>query len=328
MAFSQDDLEMKLFGINLGKKEKSIVDTQGNPINSDEQISRRNFIKGAAAATGIALAGAHLFPESVEAGENWKGFARRFANDLPNGFQKELCQEELLGLAYLYMIKGGRDYGLMRTLLTGENARSVHSETVDRSALFCDAGAHIVTSATYMWKFPRETISFNDKIYDLMENKYYNVFSLRRGINDFYDQHVQNDGSSNETEKWLVHSLFSSVEEYPSRGKIIAEEYLKSSFDKRVELISNLKNKLNLMTWKNSDKTDRDISGKSGKGPLNNWNRLLNAQWGAFFLTCHYDKKSKNGGDFIYNNLEKPLRKIGKIRGSPYYFDFKGKYKA
>jgi hypothetical protein len=339
MKIDESGLEMGIKDWFGGKKSTQIVDTQGNPINSEVQDpSKRNFIKGTAAITGIALAGAHLFPENVEAGENWKGFARRYLKDLPNGFQKDLCQEELLGLAYLYMMNGGRDYGLMRTLLTRNNARSVHSEAVDKSVWFCDTGAHAVAMSTYMWRYPRESISLGEKNYREMENKFYHSFSLMKGIDDFYDQHVRSDGTSNQTEKWIVHSLFSCAEEYPSRGKILAEQYLSSPFNKKVELITDLKTKFGNMSWSNYDKLDRDISGSPGKGPLNNWNRLLNAQWGAFFLTCHYKfstnissspwnrKNSKNKQinniENIFWNLEYPLKKkIGKyIRGPPNYF--------
>ena len=308
-------------------------------------LTRRNFVKGsmmglslsALNATGVGLLINQLVSENAQAGEDWKGFAMRFMDKLPNGFKKDLCQEELLGLAYLYMMNGGRDYGLMRTLLVNQRARSVYSEHVDKSTWFCDTGAHMVACATYMWKYPRESIAFDNETYKYMENNFYHNLALRLGINDFYDQHVSNDGSNNETEKWLVESLFACAEEYPQHGKIKAQEYLTSNFNERVELISDLSKKFNAMSYSKSDKLDRDCSGKSGVGPLNNWHRLVSAQWGAFFLSYHYEFIEKTGKPWnrkgskhqqqnncenIFWNIEYITKKnIGiYFRGPPNYF--------
>jgi hypothetical protein len=341
MAFSQDDLEMKLFGINLGKKEKSIVDTQGNPINSDEQISRRNFLKGSVGAlgsvalktTGIGTAASFLVNGEAEASYSLREeLKRRYINNpVPPGATPKLCQDQLLSESYIYLMTKGFGYDRMRTVLLHENI-STDSIKIDHQSWECEPLMYVALN-TYRWK-SRNKLDFNTSQKAYMKKYFFHQHELMEGINEFYNWHVikKKKGINPEIERKLLNNIFQAAEEYPGRDISKTNEYLAGDLNTRLKLVTELSERYSKMKWSQSDKEHRNIDINKGElGPLNNWYRLLSAQWGAFFLVNEYNY-TKGKYEFarkIYSILEEPLQ-LGttRLRGPPFYFDFTGKTKV
>lgn len=309
--------------------------------NDSSSNSRRKFLKTSVSAfslsaiqtTGIGLA-TNLFMHS-------KAHAGAFINELnrvyeyaekPPGTSKELCQDEILRKSAVYLINRDSYLEPMRTILAAENQTS-DTFTIDFSSWYCEPLTYVAFN-TYRRKTGNKLgLRSSQKAH--LENYFYHNFSLMRGIEDFYIEHViaKRWGYHYEydTEKWLVHNIFACGEENPKVGIVKAQQYLAGDHAKRALLVEDLKNKLLKMKWSELDKADKDKSGTAGKGPLNNWYRLLSAQWGAFFLVNHYNYIEATYGFAreIYALLEEPLQKsVGRLRGPPFYFDFYGNTKA
>lgn len=116
----------------------------------------------------------------------------------------------------------------------------------------------------------------------------------------------------------LVHALFSAAEPYPINGKQKAQQYLKANFDERTKLISELRDTYNSfdVSDKEALRADRDISGTSGKGPLNNWYRLVSAHGASYFLGSYYLMFAKTKTDKNYLLMQSLIENIENPTGN------------
>ena len=310
MKIDESGLEMEIRDWFGGKKSKQIVNTQGNPINSEPKIqdpTRRKLMKGfgatlATTSLGIGSILTH-FDTQASRSVNWKIGPRKSLNRSPpiatskfySGNELMINpqgnEENLLQLVLCHMLNGEDELKKFHTVLTREG--NTGDETIPRDTIFCETGLHTIAMNTYNWKY--RAISLRQNEYDYMEKHFYHQYSLLNFISDFYNQWVRKKNTSEEgTEEWGIRTLFAGLEPYPNysniKEKVDKYTHKNTSLQEKNSIIKNLVQKYSKFDLSNIDnlRADRDISGSTNKGPLNNWYRLLNVQTAAFFLTEHY----------------------------------------
>lgn len=306
-------------------------------LTTSPPFSRRHFLKGTTAAsilqaTGVGTAFNLLMIPDVEAYSLMEELKRRYENNpVPPGATSKLCQDPKLCMAYIYLMTKGFGYDRMRTVLLHENISS-GSILIDHQSWECEPLMYVALN-TYRWK-SRNRLDFNKSQKAYMKTYFFHQFELMEGINEFYKWHVikREKGINPSIERRLLNNIFQAAEDKPGSDLSKTDEYLNGDGGTRLQLITELSNKYAKMKWTEADKTHRNIDiNKGALGPLNNWYRLLSAQWGAFFLANEYwENTSKSGDDthknmsIIYNNLENPLsKKTYRLRNNQKYINKK-----
>ena len=259
--------------------------------NKAHDTNRRNFL---VKTFGISIAGLLASSSFTKTAE-----AKDYYETLPPGFRPKLCQDPVIAYCYDALLSTGTDktsdiLNIKNLLVEG------WSNGVQVASWYCEPAFYVVIE-TFRTHQGNDSIYLLSTIIDKLANKFYHNSMLYSGIDMFYRQHVRH-GNYQNTEKYLITSLFACAEKHPQNGNIKAEIYLNANFKKRTHMIIELSNIFNSMNWSENDKKDRNISGERGKGPLNNWYRLLSAQWGAYFLTTHYEYKENNGAPWSRKN--------------------------
>jgi hypothetical protein len=275
--------------------------------NSDFDVSRREFFDKVAALGAVAM--------GTTLGVGTKANAAYLMKDseLPPGIAN--CRDTAVIMAYKYWERDGveqTDNGIYR-----------HKD-IAKAILKIDKNRGMMPVPTYI----KDDTPFVEPAY----------WFVRAKINDSYNSEISvQDLKKKGYDAMAYFSTATSryfdmwVRREQNYRESIEENYLKAIF---IAAGRNENDVKGYMKMKLNEK-EQFLSGIMNSFEKESYNNLLIGSWAGFFLVNHYDQINKNGGDFFFKMIEKPLRifthKEGKyirVRGPPYYYDSKGKFKV
>lgn len=145
------------------------------------------------------------------------------------------------------------------------------------------------------------------------------IYYFAKGLHYYFDEWVKGGTGHELAEQNFIKSIIYAA--YWNNGKSNqqieseSDEFYSADLNKKTSMANEIMNKLKAM----------GSGSENSKDPTNPFNRHLVAAWCAFWLEIHYElgMKDMSNANIIYDNFEKPLRKIDsknfKIRGPPHY---------
>jgi len=263
-------------------------------------LSRRDFLTKTA-VVGIAA----MFPFAIKS-EAFETFWDKFKETVPPGIAN--CRDIEILKSYYYMQHPNQYYlgdqrFTYKKLLFGIYS---HLRRIDNDTPYIEPAFWFMANKLRI--YPKE------EIYDkYLKEKNLSLYYFSKGITMYFTKWIRGRTwayKNEDIETAFLNSIYIAAEKYPKDWNLNefqsskpipqVKEYLNSSIEERKK---KLKGIMKIYRSYSIDPKVQEIN--------NNYNKLLVAQWSAFWLVEHYDlKKDKKNGDLLWGQLENQMKNV------------------